>query len=192
LMKLGKTTRWALLIGIVAVLLVTLGVMYSRQKEEEGKLTASISQAQQSYTLYSQQTAKYEGEKSALEAKLREANSRVAAAKDKLRHQNQSIEINRILFEAAHDATVIIRGLSSSPPHEEELDGVSYEVFSIDVSAQAQGREIASLLNFSHRISDSFPTGAIESVGITVPAKGEGEAMPAINLQLKIYAYKGE
>ena len=195
-MKISKASRWILTIGILAILLITLGVTYSRQKAEQGELTANIAQAQQTFTIYSKQTAEHTAEKNDLEARLNEANSRIASAKDKFRYHTQSIEINAILFQAANSAAVTITELSSSLPEEEELNGITYHVFSIDITAEASAREIVSLLNFSNKISERFSTATIESVEIIVPAKedeeGESEEMPTMKLRLKIYVYEGE
>ncbi len=197
-MKISKASRWILTTGILAILLITLGVTYSRQKTEQGELTANIAQTQQTFTIYSKQTAEYTTEKNDLEARLNEANSRIASAKDKFRQHThtQAIEINEILFQAANSAAVTITELVSSPPEEEELNGITYQVFSIDITAKASAREIVSLLNFNNKISDGFSTAAIESVEIIVPPEAEeedeSEEMPAMKLRLKIYVYEGE
>jgi len=190
-LKISKASRWILTIGILAILLITLGVTYSRQKAEQSELTANIAQAHQTFTIYSKQTAEYTAEKNALEARLNEANSRITSAKDKFRHHTQSIEINGMLFEAANNATVTITKLSSSLPEDEELNGITYQVFTLGVEATG---EVVALLNFSNKISERFSTATIESVEISVPRveEGESEEMPTMKLRLKIYLYEGE
>ena len=152
---------------------------------------ANIAQAHQTFTIYSKQTAEYTAEKNALEARLNEANSRITSAKDKFRHHTQSIEINGMLFEAANNATVTITKLSSSLPEDEELNGITYQVFTLGVEATG---EVVALLNFSNKISERFSTATIESVEISVPRveEGESEEMPTMKLRLKIYLYEGE
>ncbi|MBN2186879.1 MAG: hypothetical protein JW732_05445 [Dehalococcoidia bacterium] len=196
-MKISRTSRWILTIGILAIILITLGVMYSRHKATQDELTANIAQAQQSFLKYSQEAAEYTTQKNELEASLSEANSRIASAKDKFRQRTrtQSIEISEILFQAADSAAVTITELGCSPPQEEEINGITYHVFLIDITAKASAREIVSLLNFSNKISDGFSTAATESVEITVPPEAEeeeGQEMPSMELRLKIYFYEGE
>jgi type II secretory pathway pseudopilin PulG len=185
-MKLGKTARWILTIGILAVLLISLGVMYSRQKAEQSKLTANIAQAQQNF-------AEYDTQKKQAETRLSQANSDIAAAEGKFCEPVESIEINTALFQAAKDANVTITGLSSSVPADGELNGITFQVFSIAITAE--GEVVPALLNFSSKISKAFSTASIESVKINVPEVEEGsesEGKATITLILKIYAYESE
>ena len=192
-MKISKTIQWILTIGILAILLVSLGVMYSRQKAEQSELMTNIAQAQQDFI-------KHTTQKKDLEARRSEANSRVTSVQDEFRKPTQSIEINRTLFEAAEDAGVTITSLSSSLPAEEksggekeDLKGITFQVFSLSIAAE--GEVVPALLNFSMKLSERFPAATIESVSITIPEveeEGESEEKPTINLGLKIYAYEGE
>ncbi len=182
-MKISKVTRWILTIGILAILLISLGVMYSRQKAEQSELTTSITQAQQDFHKYSTQ-------KKDLEASLSKAKSRIAADEDEFRKPTESIEINAALFEAAEDTNVTITRLSSSIPAEKELNGITFQVFSITVTAE--GSVVPALLNFSKKISKEFSTSTIESVRINVPEAEGGGEKPTITLSLKIYAYESE
>ena len=182
-MKLSKTSQWILTIGILAILLITLGVMYSRQETERSELIPQIAQAQQNFSKNTEQ-------KKELESRLSGANSRIAAIQDEFRQYTQSIEINETLFEAADDANVTITKLSSSLPDEEELNDIAYQVFSITIIAEG---EVVALLNFSNKVSERFSAATIESVRINVPKveeEGESEEKPTLNLRLKIYIYE--
>ena len=82
-----------------------------------------------------------------------------------------------------------ITRLSSSIPAENELNGITFQVFSIAITAE--GEVVPALLNFSNKISERFSTSAIESVRINVPPETEeGKEKPSISLILKIYAYE--
>jgi len=190
-MKLSKTSQWILAIGILAILIVSLGVRYSRQKAEQSQLIPQIAQAQQDFRKYSKQAAEYTAEKKELEARLTEANARIASIQDEFRQYTQSIEINETLFQAAKDAKVTVTKLSSSLPLGEELNGIGYQVFSIDVTARG---EVVALLNFTRKLSERFSAATIESVEIAIPAVKEAgsEEKPRLNLRLKIYVYEGE
>ena len=113
-MKISKTTRWILTIGILAILLIGMGVMYGRQTAEQKELSANIAQAKQNLLKY---TIQYPTEeKKDLETRLSEARFRIADAEGEFPKPVESIEINTALFEAAEDANVTITKLSSSPP----------------------------------------------------------------------------
>ncbi len=199
-MKISKATRWILTIGIVAILLVGLGVIYSRHKVEQSELAANIAQARQDFT-------KYTTQKKDLEASLSKAKSRIATAEGKFHKSIESIEITTVLFEAADDANVTITELTSSLPEEEVIrteevkgsskeEGVTFRVFSIKVTAEG---EVVALLNFSRKVSENFDDYSIESVEIEVPqveeegeGGGEEPGKPSITLSFKIYAYEGD
>ncbi len=178
-MKISKTIRWILTIGILAILLTGLGVTYARQMAEQRELNANIAQAGQDFI-------KYTAQRKELETRLGEAKSSIATLQDKFESPTESIEISTILFETADDVT--ITKLSSSLPKEEKLNGIAYQVFTLSVTAEG---EVQALLNFVQKLSDKFPSSDITSVNIKVPQE-EGGKEPAITLAVKIYAYKGE
>jgi len=191
-MKISKATRWILAIGILAILLISLGVLYGRQKPEQSQLIPNIAEARQDFIKYTTQYATQRKELEVLEARLDEASSRITSVQREFHQYTESIEINETLFEAADDANVTITELTSSLPEEEELNGITYQVFSIEVTAEG---EVVALLNFSHKVSQRFSTSDIQSVEIEVPQEDEeGEKKepekPLITLSLKIYIYE--
>lgn len=185
-MKVSKATKWILLVGIFAILLITAAVAYGRQNEQQRALNANIAQAQQDFD-------KYTAKKKDLERRLNEADSRIGSVQDEFSEYTESIEINETLFEAADDAGVTITRLRSSTPADQKLSGITYRVFTLDITAE--GEVLPELLNFSNKISGRFATATIESVKIDIPKveeEGEGEEKPTtITLRLKIYAYEG-
>lgn len=191
-MKISKATRWILAIGILAILLISLGVLYGRQKPEQSRLIPNIAEARQDFIKYTTQYATQRKELEVLEARLDEASSRITSVQRGFHQYTESIEINETLFEAADDANVTITELTSSLPEEEELNSITYQVFSIEVTAEG---EVVALLNFSHKVSQRFSTSDIQSVEIEVPQEDEeGEKKepekPSITLSLKIYIYE--
>jgi hypothetical protein len=96
----------------------------------------------------------------------------------------QSIEIGEKLFLAADDANVTISSYSCSLPHEEIVNGVRYQVFSIRLSIEGQ---VPNLLDFNIKVSQRFPDCDFKSVSITMPAE-EGE-VASMSFDLEIYCY---
>ena len=178
-MKLSKTTQWIITIGILAILLVGAGVVYGRQKLGQGQLMAMVAKAQQDFATYTEK-------KKEMEARLSQANYRIASVQSEFRQYTESIEINEALFEAADDAGVTITTLGSPMPENEELKGITYRAFSVSITAE--GDVVPALLNFSDKLSQTFSAANIESVGINVP-KTEEESKATISLRLRIYAY---
>jgi len=182
-MKISRTTQWILVIGIFAVLLVAAGVVYNRQTAEQSRLSSRIVQAQQELTRYTGQTGQTE-QKQELETKLEQARSRIASvqAESSIYTRAKSIEINETLFQAAYDSNVTITSLTSSVAKDEKINGITYRIFSLSITAKG---EPSALLLFSRKISEKFSTATITSATIEVTEK------PTMNLQLKIYAYEG-
>jgi len=73
-MKLSKITRWILTIGILAILLISLGVVYGHQKTEQSELNTDIAQAQQDLSKYATQKE----ELKTLQTRLSKAKSHIA------------------------------------------------------------------------------------------------------------------
>jgi len=180
-LKLSKAVQWALTIGIIVVLLVVAGVIYSRQRTEQILLAFELAQAEQDFTKYSEQ-------KDDLEVRLRQAKSRFASVQDEFHRPTESIEIEEILFQAADEVDVVITKLGSSTPGGEKLKGVSYRVFSLSLTVEGEG--VSELLDFCNEISVSFPAAAIQSATIKVPDAGGSGEKATINLRLKVYAYE--
>lgn len=174
-------------IGVLAILLASLGIIYAQQTAEQRELSASVAQAHQNFIKYT--TQKKELEKG-LETKLGQAKSSIASLQDEFGQYTESIEINKALFETAYEANVTITELSSSLPKEEKLNGITYQVFTLRLTAE--GKWVA-LLNFLHKLSDRFPSGDIRSVGIEVLQEKEAEEeKTTLTLGLKIYTYEAK
>ena len=180
-MKISKQTRWILTIGILAILLVSLGVNYNRQKTEQDELSANIAQAHQDFIRYTIQNSD-QGKDS--EARLSKVNPRLATLHDEFESPTESIEISAALFEAAGAANVTITGLSSSTPAGEKVNDIAFHVFSLSISAEG---EVKALLNFMANLSSRFPNSSINSVNISI-----SEGKPSLNLNIKIYTYEAK
>ena len=180
-MKLSKTAQWIIVIGVSAILIITAGVFYGRQMTEQRMLRTEIAQAQQDFT-------KYSNMKKDLEIRLRQAESSIASVQSEFQQYTESIEINEALYEAADDYNVTITKLRSSIPDVEMLNGINYNVFSLDISAR--GEVVPALLNFTNRVSEIFSASTITSVGINVPVEEDGVlGESTLSLKIDIYAY---
>ncbi len=177
-MKISKTVRWILTLGILAILLVSLGISYSHRKTEQDELSSSIAQAKQELI----QLIEYTKQGNGLETRLSQANSRLASVKEEFHKPTQSVEISDVLFQAANDANVTITRLSSSTPASEEVNGIGFRVFSLGITAEG---EVVALLNFMRKLSDRFPNSSISSARVTI-SQGKG----SLGLSMKIYAYE--
>lgn len=172
-MKLGKTARWILTIGILAILLVSVGVVYNRQKVENTQLKSDIAQAQQQLNYNTAQ-------KRELETRLSQASSQLSSYQTNFQKPTECIEIEEALFDTADAANVHISSLSSSGPASGKVQGVNYKVFSLSLSVQ--GSNMAALLNFMSKLSETFPNSSISSVSISNSGR-------TLSLRMNVYAY---
>jgi predicted RNase H-like nuclease (RuvC/YqgF family) len=153
-------------------------------------MRTNIAQAQQNFIKYTRDAAQHAAQKEDLQQRLDKANSNIAALQAEFESPTRSIEISHILFEAAEDTNVTITKLTSSLPEEEKLNGVTYQIFTLNLTAEG---ELVALLNFSNKLSEVFSTSTLETVSIKVPETKEGsKEKPSITLSLKIYAYESE
>ncbi len=173
-MKLSKTAQWILAIGILAVLLVAAGVMYSRQMTERSRLNSEIAQANQDFIIYTAQRAN-------LETRRSQAQSELSSLESEFHEATQSIEIDEALFDVADDANVSITRISCSKPGGGTVNGITFQVFSLSLTVE--GDNMPELLNFTKKLGERFPDATMESPAISICGERS-----TLNLKLKVYA----
>jgi len=182
-LKISRTIRWILTIGILTIFLASLAVVYVRQTTELRDLNTGIIQAQQDF-------AKYTAQEKELEAELNQVESNIPAFPGEFKSSLESIEISDALLETADEAMVTITEFSTSLPDNEEINGITYQVVYIELTAEGK---MVSTLNFAQKLGDRFPSSEIEQVEIKVTKGGEEETeeeKSSVSLNLKIYAYE--
>lgn len=166
-MRLGRTSRWILTLGILAMLLGTAGFMYMREQDEQERLRAQLDQAQETLQKYT--TANITGlreRRQELWDDLEETQSRPIELTPRFRDYPESIEINRAVFRTADQADVTIMSLSSSQPESVDLRGITYRAFKLQVKAGAV--VLPELIDFCMKLDDTFDTMKLESADVSV------------------------
>ena len=201
-MKLSKTSRLLIAIGIFVILLGGLGMAYGQQNVEKRQLERELSFAQllltrQSTRLSSDTLSSQQRE---LEGRLVETESQIGAAIANLRQSIESIEVTDTLFETAQTCDVEITEINSPGVTSDRLGGLICSVISLELDVRG---DVSNLINFVFELSKEFPTGVVEWVEIDIPvvtevegeaAEGEEEEVrePSANLQLRIHTYEGD
>ncbi len=216
-MKIGKLTRWILVIGVVAVALIWLGgnVIRERglQKELNNNINISGKQLVFFTTQHQQQIAEYTAQKDELEEILSEPIPPISDFIAIFESPGKSIEFDEYIYEDAHQSNVTILTIKTALPQEHESKNenesgdkitlVTYETSSIDITAEG---EVVALLNFLYKLSARFQASYINQVSIEVPEKiyeedkddeedGTTATEPekaTIKITLEIYAYEDE
>lgn len=176
IVKISKATRWILTVGILAILLIGVGVVYGHQMAEHRQLKSDIAKSQQELTLYTK-------EKGSLETRLNQARSQLSSYQANFHEPTESVEINEALFDTADGTNVQITSLSSSAPASEKVNGVNYKVFSLSLTVE--GDNLPELLVFTNKLSEVFPDSSISSVSISVSG-----VTSTMSLSMKVYAYE--
>ena len=172
-MKLSKTAQWILIIGVLAVLLVTAGVMYGRQTAARSQLNSDIAQANQDFFTYTAARAN-------LETSRVQAQSQLFTLESEFYESTQSIEIEEALFDVADDANVSITSIGCSMPGGQTVNGITFQVFSLSLTVE--GDNMPELLNFTTKLGKRFPDATIESPSISI-----SEEESTLNFGFRVY-----
>jgi hypothetical protein len=210
-MKLSKTAQLALGIGILAIALLSLLVVYRQQRGEIGRLDDALPVAQSTLPktvsekegVQSQLTA-VESQLALLESKLTQATTLLNTSKVSFPNTVESIEFGEALFKFASSWNLEITRLTSSEARDREEEELAFSVTTIAVDVQG---EVDDILNFVDAIAtgEDFTPATVELATVSVPEplteeELEGltedeiaeETAPTATVELTIYGYRGE
>jgi type II secretory pathway pseudopilin PulG len=214
IMRIGKLTRWILMIGLIAVALIWLFVNVVQQRSQQQQLNRSIADTGQQLTILTTQhqkkIAEYSAQKDELEKNLGSFISPLPGLIAKFESPGKSIEFTEYIYEDAYKSNVAILKISTSLPKvqdykkDNEAGGkitlLTYESTSMQITAEG---EVVALLNFLDKLSTRFQSSYINQVTIKVPeeryeeeeeeeeeAITETAQLPSITINLEIYAYE--
>jgi hypothetical protein len=201
-MRLSKTSWLLLAVGIVVIMLGSLGMAYREQVDSQQQLEQDLSLAEMKLSLFS--FGNLYAQQEELEGRLAEAKINLKSAKAKLYRPTTSIAASSILYNVASDCKVEILEVSSPGLGGGNMEGVTCSVLTF--TAKVEG-DLPDLLKFASDLTSKFPTGLIQSVQIDIPKAAENEeteeddaaadededeAKPVADVQVIIYSYAGE
>jgi hypothetical protein len=205
-MKLSRTARFILGIGIFVLAFGSLFVGYSRLSGEQERVEDELSAAQELLPQLVSQSEYWAGQLSQLESQLAQAESALEVSKARFLEEVESIEYDEEIVLLAHDCDLEIASLTASEPSDKEVEEITYTVTLFEVEVRPAGsppdpltktyidNAIADMLVFINTIATGgyFNTANIELVSIEAPeAETEGEKPSAV-IELMIYSYQGE
>jgi hypothetical protein len=190
----SPAVRWILSVGIIVGLLATGFVYYNRLKSEQSNLLTSIAQSSQNLnTFRAIDLSELEAEIADLETRAKAADLRSKSLAARYQGYVHSIEIEERLYEAAAEADVTITRVTCAGPQNEEVEGVTFTTYTMDVDAEADVPP--QLLNFIIKLSDSFESGTVESVDMSIPMppeEGTTAEMSTVSLGLRLFCLPRE
>ena len=162
-MKLSKTGWLILTIGILIIILSSLGVTFSQQIKQRNRLREELSLAQQRLDsiqfdqLYSQQEE--------LTGQLSQTEADLDITRASLSQPVNSIDASDTLFDIAGTCSVEVTEIKSSPPTTIDLAGL--DCFVLPLTTQITG-DLSQLISFIVRLNSDLVNSVVGSVDITV------------------------
>jgi hypothetical protein len=157
--KLSKTTWVALIIGVIAIAVITLGWTFSQENSQNRQLEADLSLAKQK--LAGIKLDDLNTQKAQLIEQMVQINAQTENTKTKLSSSKDSIEATDMILANAKNHKVEVVDISSSGLSGDSLSGIKAEKLSIDVQVEGNAQNIA---NFTISLSQIFPTALVTTV----------------------------
>lgn len=193
-LKLGRTAWLVLGIGVFAAAFITLFMFYSHCSGEQADLERSLTGAQ------TQLTSIVSG-KAALESRLADQDSKLAAANALLRstqatfpRAHVNIEYDEVLADLAELHNLEVVSMKAAEPCEEVIGEITFTVISFE--AEVSGT-VYSILGMVDDIAEDamFDSATVQVIKLKVPepeAAGEEPEPPSVIIKLVGYSYGGE
>jgi hypothetical protein len=184
-LKISRKTWVITGVGVIAIVLIALGMLRFQQVRERGRLEEqlSVSQSKSSGLQVTQLTLR----QAELDRRLTQAQSQLEAVKAIFSEPFGDVITSGVLFEIAKTYNVEITGITPSNTVTEKLGEITFSVTRIN--AKVEG-DVLSIANFVIELNSYFGTGAVRTIKINVPTEIIGEK-PIADMQLALYTYQG-
>ena len=183
-MKLGKKSLLVIAIGIFAIALVGLWLVYSQQLTQKEELAGNLNTAQLKLNGFNNEPLSRRQDE--LEWQLDQVRSQATAAREMFTRPVNSIIVSDHLFEIAAANSVNITAISSSGQAEEELAGLFLPLLPLSVTVTGNMTDLAGFIT---RLSDDYPTCLIRTAGMNIPEAGEAAS---VDIEMAIFTYRGD
>ncbi len=158
-MKLSKTTWIALIIGVIAIAVITLGWTYSQENAQQRQLDTDLASAKQK--LAGLKLDDLNTQKAQITDQMAQVNTETEDIEAKLSSSKDSIDATDMILENAKNHNLEVVDISSSGLSSDSLTGIDTETLSIDVQVEGNMQNIA---NFTSSLSEVFPTAVVATV----------------------------
>ncbi len=180
--KLTKTSRLLIIIGIPLIILASLGLVYAQQIREQNQLDDKPVQARLKLTEL--QIEQLSSQKAELEKQLSQTISKVETTRTTFSEQIETVTIIDTLLDVAVAKSVEVVELTFSETASKQAGNGSIRTISAKVSG-----DISNLVSFISVLNGRFTTGMVESLTINVPETTNEKA--SANIKLVVYNYGG-
>ena len=193
-MKLTSKFWIFLGIGILVVVLISLGVLYLRQQREYDELSKKLSAGRDSLPVLISTSQDLEVQLSQTKTKLNQTKLTLNEAGSKFAEHVESIEYGEIFFKMADGHHLILKGFSSTEPKATKIQDVTFLTASFTLTLEGEEWNLEragnydtyvyqttnDILEFVHElaISDYFAGARIDNVNVT---RAEGSVITQEN-----------
>ncbi len=196
-MKLSGKSIVLLVVGIVVIMIASLGMVYARSGEQRSELYEQLDLIQPVLTKSS--SREVSSQLKEMKERQEKAEQQLTDAKTQLHLPLEAIDIAGELLDIAQTANVEILLISSPGITEKKLGGMAFTV--LPVRLEVVG-DITDLIGFIAGFCDKYPTGLVKSVqvDISLPKVDEEETgtdepveppPPSAKLEVQIFTYEG-
>jgi hypothetical protein len=184
-LKISRKTWIITGVGVIAIVLIAVGLLRFQQVRERGKLEEqlSLSQSTSSGLQVSQLTLR----QAELDGRLAQAQSQLEAVKAIFSKPFGDVITSGVLFDIAKTYNLEVTGITLSNPDTEELGGIAFAVTLIN--AKVEG-DVTNIAGFVGALNNYFGIGTVRTIKINVPSGKIGEK-PTADMQLALYTYQG-
>ncbi len=185
-LKISRTGWLVLTIGILIVLMVTLGLTYQNELKEQGSLNQPLTQAKSVLAKYSNDRLSVQQE--TLGKRLTILQSAITNNKESLKCSLENILIVDCLYGTARDSSVTITELNLSEESSRKLEDIPFSDLTLIVKAEGT---VLDLVTFLANLSADFPTATVQAVKLTNSQAGELQSQPSVSITLTIHSLEG-
>ena len=195
LLKLSKKTLLLMGAGVFAIVLVWLGMTSFQQVEEKDKLEKQLTTTQAQLQVI--RLEPLSSQRAELEKQLTQTLPELQVAKDKLSQQVSSTAASAAIFDAAKTNGLVVTGMTSTSPANENVEGATLSAMSLTATVQGNASRVGS---FIKTLNGTLKTSAVKSVQITVTDVTRSANVTqgitigdnaTASIELVVYAYRG-
>jgi cell division protein FtsL len=148
--RLGKLSRLLLIIGIFAIIFIPVAIVYRQQPVKRTELQQEMANIQKILEVPLT-------EKERLQAEINKANAMTEVAEESFPRGDPGVDIVEGLFELAEKSDLVISGMETDLPNDEDQGEFPVLHFTITLTGQ-----IAKVQNLLLQINDRYPTSVIK------------------------------
>jgi hypothetical protein len=215
-MKLTNKALIFLGIGILVIILLTLGMLYTRQERKHDQLVNSMSTVQAVLPTLISESEELERELSQSENELIQAELLLNEARLRFPELVESIEYGEALFQITNSFHLVLTRFTASQPRAPSIEGATFLTSSFTVNLEGEewnletagsynnyvNQTVTHILEFVHELATNnyFAGTRVELVTINLPMPApegvdieeEQYARPSASIHITIHSYPGE